>query len=135
MHIALADCKARHIYRLRSRNLSIGVFDPEQRGFIGLRVKFDAEYLFTEYHFDTGPPFGTAHPLEDLGELPPNIILAETLGTVDSNTRRPVFFDRPVADGGKGWCFEDTGEASMAISPVSVSNSSLLDLLKQYPSH
>lgn len=67
--IALADCQPRHLYRLHSRNLRYGAFNPDTRGFIGIRTKFSNRYLFTEYHYDTGAPFGTARPIEDLGEI------------------------------------------------------------------
>ena len=49
-------------YKLHSRNLAIGVYDGNE-GFIGIREKFGPRYLFTEYHWDQGPPFGTAIPL------------------------------------------------------------------------
>ena len=33
-YIKQEDCIARHVYLISSRNLSIGVFDPEDGGFI-----------------------------------------------------------------------------------------------------
>lgn len=69
-HIPIADCKRRHVYRLHSRNLKFGVFAPEkENGFIGIRTKFKSRFLFTEHHWDNGPPHGTARPVEDLGPL------------------------------------------------------------------
>ena len=68
-HIPLEECEGRAIYRLQSRNLIVGVFNEKKNGFIGIRQKFDSRYLFTEYHFDNGPPLGTARPLERLGKL------------------------------------------------------------------
>lgn len=65
-HIRLEDCKHSYLYRIYSRNLSFGVFHKKSSGFIGIREKFGYEYLFTEYHFDTGAPYGTVHPLEEL---------------------------------------------------------------------
>lgn len=55
-----------HLYRIKSRNLPYGVFDGKS-GFIGIREKFLELYLFTEYDYDDGPPFGTVRVLEDLG--------------------------------------------------------------------
>lgn len=55
------------IYAIRSRNLLVGVWDAEASGFIGLRTKFGSEYLFTEYHWDTGGQHGTAFAKRDLG--------------------------------------------------------------------
>jgi hypothetical protein len=76
--IPLTECKDRAVYRLRSRSLDFGVFVAATKGFIGIREKFGNKYLFTEYHYDTGPPIGTAKPLELLDfELDPRIQLKE----------------------------------------------------------
>lgn len=72
-YIPLTQCVDRAVYRIRSNNLGIGVFSKEIRGFIGIRTKFGNKYLFTEYHHDTGAPFGTACPVEQLGVLLANI--------------------------------------------------------------
>ena len=108
-YIPLTECKPRHIYRIRSRNLDVGVFDGNI-GFIGIRMKFRDRYLFTEDHHDTGAPFGTVMPIEDLGELPADIEAIEYTPTVDSSTGREIAFDEPVDNGGKGWYYLDTGE-------------------------
>ena len=78
-YLPISECKERHIYRLHSRNLAFGVFAPERdNGFIGIRTKFGARYLATEYHWDNGPPYGTAKPLEDVGIIKePRIRLVE----------------------------------------------------------
>jgi len=65
-HIKLEDCQKGHIYKISARNFNIGIFDGDT-GFIGVREKFGDRYLFTEYHWDTGPPFGTVRPLEAIG--------------------------------------------------------------------
>lgn len=131
--IPLTECKPRRLYRLRSRNLSVGVFDGKD-GFIGIRVKFGNRFLDTEYHWDKGPPHGTAKPLEDLGlDLPDPTLLANSLPTEDRETGRPVAFDRTpatVEEGGnsaglKGWYFTDTGEYSHNIWAVSKINREL----------
>ena len=72
-HIPLAECKHGGLYRIFSRNLSLGVFNKPSQGFIGIREKFGHHYLFTEYHWDTGPPFGTVHPKELLEMVPDEI--------------------------------------------------------------
>ena len=64
--IAQSECIVRHVYRIHSRNLMLGVYDG-RGGFLGIREKFDHRYVFTEYHRDTGPPLGTVGPVEDLG--------------------------------------------------------------------
>jgi hypothetical protein len=65
-YIPLNDCKHGTVYRLTSRNLICGVFNEKTKGFVGLREKFDRIFLFTEFHWDTGPPFGTAKPQKEL---------------------------------------------------------------------
>lgn len=130
-YIALEDCVYRGLYRLHSRNLSVGVFDEKRKGFIGVRRKFDSEFLDTEYHWDTGPPHGTCQPLEFLDVLlPQEIVLIEFLGSFDDETQRPVAFERPLRDGGSGWYFTDTGEPSAAIRSHIKSNERLFDWLK-----
>jgi hypothetical protein len=132
--INLTRCKKRRIYKLISRNLSFGVFDGETR-FIGIRTKFGRKFLDTEDHWDTGPPFGTARPEEDVGiVVPEDIILhvCENEGNpVDKSTGRDVSFDKPVSEGGKGWYFKDTGESSNNISPIAFQNRKLFEFLKK----
>ncbi len=77
-HIPLTDCIAGHLYEIDSRNLGLGVFNGKT-GFIGIRYKFGSRYLFTKYHFDKGPPYGTVHPIKDLGPIPDGIPLTENL--------------------------------------------------------
>lgn len=72
--IEMPDCKHGYVYRLRSRNLSIGVYDEAEKGFIGIREKFRHKFLSTEYHWDTGAPHGTASPVEELEKLPAGLI-------------------------------------------------------------
>lgn len=68
----------RGVYRIKSRNLQVGVFDGET-GFIGIRNKFDNQYLFTEHLFT--PTSGTVHPIRLLTHLPDQYALAESLGS------------------------------------------------------
>ncbi len=42
----------------------LGIYRSDDYGFVGIRHKMGHRYLFTEYHWDIGPPFGTANPLE-----------------------------------------------------------------------
>jgi len=69
--LPMADLEDRRIYHIQSRNLIVGVWHAENNGFIGIRRKFDREFLFEEYHWETGPPFGTAWAIEDLGVTAP----------------------------------------------------------------
>lgn len=134
MTIPLSDCVDRHIYALGSRNLVLGVFRKGTNGFVGIREKFGDFYLFEEYHWDCGPPYGTVTVYEDVGILPDEISMSPNEQTIDSKTNRAVDFDRTKIDelmypGGpnrmKGWFFLDTGEFSRNIMPVSRMNQAL----------
>lgn len=102
MHIPLEECKHGFLYKIFSRNLGLGVFDENTQGFIGIREKFRYEYLFTEYHWDTGPPFGTVHPDEELEECPCKSI-KEDLDIVGDESGRPLL--RHI-----DWRYRDTKE-------------------------
>ena len=129
-YIKVEDCVQGGLYRISSRNLAFGVFQAVSKGFVGIREKFGCEYLFEEYHWDNGPPHGTVMPKEFL-EACPLLDLRESIGSFDSVTNRLVEFDKPIADGGKGWYYLDTGEGSQDIRPVSKNNQELFDWLKQ----
>jgi hypothetical protein len=91
--IPLAECRPRRLYAIRSRNLAYGVYDGSG-GFIGIREKFGSRYLFTEYHWDQGPPFGTVSPQYDLGsELPEAIPLAESVDLAGRRAANTALFD------------------------------------------
>ncbi len=132
--IILSECKKRRVYKLISRNLLFGVFDGKTR-FIWIRTKFGRIFLDTEDHWDTGPPFGTARPDEDIGiDVPEEIVLHvhENEGiSKDKITGRDVSFDKPVSEGGKGWFFKDTGESSTNISPILFENRILFEFLEK----
>ena len=79
-------CQDRHLYRIRSRNLELGVYRAESGGFLGIRTKFGRRYVFEEYHWDNGPPYGTVKPVQELPEqLPAEIPNEESLGTFCSD--------------------------------------------------
>ncbi len=132
--INLSECKKRSVYKLLSRNLSFGVFDGKTR-FIGIRTKFGRKFLDTEDHWDTGPPFGTARPEEDIGVTVPEEIslhVCENEGIpIDKITGRDISFDRPISNGGKGWFFKDTGESNINISPIYLENRKLFEFLEK----
>lgn len=145
-YIPLLECKPRTIYRLNSRNLSFGVFTPENNEFIGIREKFGQEYLFAENHYDTGAPYGTVKPKEVIGEVPEDIEIGEFLGMMDSKTKRFLFWDKTPDESGqdrdyiggrkwqrvKGWFYKDTGEpVPYPRNPImAVDNEKLFEFLK-----
>lgn len=130
-YLPLNECKDRHLYQIHSRNLSYGVYNEQTKGFIGIRNKFGDNYLFTEYHRDADPTFGTVFPKKELGRIPDDLELKETLGTIDNKSKRPVEFDKPISEGGKGWFYADTGEGDKNIMPIAVSNIKLFEFLKE----
>ena len=83
-YIKLEDCEHGKVYELHSRNLSIGVFNKADNGFIGIRYKFGSEYLFTEYHWDTGEPYGTVKPQKLIAALPEEIPCDEEISLVEN---------------------------------------------------
>jgi hypothetical protein len=129
-YIKVEDCVDRGLYRISSRNLVYGVYCATSNGFIGIRMKFENQYLFTEFHWDAGEPFGTVCPLKFI-EMCPLTDIRESEDTFDEKTNRLVAFDKPIADGGKGWYYLDTGEVSQNIRPTSRTNQPLFDWLKK----
>jgi hypothetical protein len=85
-YIELHQCKKGYLYRISSRNLSIGAYDGKE-GFVGIREKFGNRYLFTEYHYDQGAPFGTVFPLEEIGPLPDNLVICDWLTNPDTEDK------------------------------------------------
>lgn len=75
-YITLENCRHGALYRINARNFSIGIYDEDNQGFIGIRTKFTMQFLDLEFHWDTGAPYGTVKPLEFLEWSPfsePNI--------------------------------------------------------------
>jgi len=72
LRIPKADCKDRKLYRIKSRNLAIGVFRAATGGFLGLRTKFGSTFVDEEFHWDNGEPYGTVDPQEELPEELPS---------------------------------------------------------------
>lgn len=70
--IPIGACREGFVYRIHSRNLKLGVFHSKG-AFLGIREKFGSRYLFDEYHWDQGPPFGTVKPLQELNRVPDEV--------------------------------------------------------------
>jgi len=68
------DLIDRGVYEIKSRNLELGVWNPNNEGFLGVREKWGIEYLSTEYLSREcgGTKLGidTATPLRFLEILP-----------------------------------------------------------------
>lgn len=87
--------------------------------------KWDVEYTEWERAL---LPHTTVHPKKELESLPEDIEVCETLGTIDGETGKPLLFDKPRSEGGKGWYDPDTGESCESM-PQSVSNEKLFKWL------
>lgn len=125
--IPLSDCKPGHVYRLRSRNLLFGVFNGST-GFIGIREKFGARFLFTEFHYDK---HGTVLPQEDLGPLPEGIEGRESEPTIDPQTDRLLEFRPDPQLPGRGkWHYSDDGSLFEG-RPHRPPNTALFEFLEQ----
>jgi len=69
-YIKPEDCKDGGLYRIRSRNLQLGVYRAECNSFIGIREKYDWLQLAEELHWDAGEPYGTVQPIEFVEDCP-----------------------------------------------------------------
>jgi len=65
--IPMEECKDGYVYKIAARNGGFGIYNEETKGFKLSRHKFGDNYIFEEYHWDTGAPYGTVKPLEDFG--------------------------------------------------------------------
>lgn len=130
----IADCIIRRVYKLHSNNLGLGVYIGKE-GFIGIREKFDHLYLFIEYHWDQGKPFGTVDEAVDTGiDVPESIQLATDLGTIDRTTGRQIKWNETTpnpnpSQKGRGWlgwwCYVDTEEPAPPNGPVNFDEDNL----------
>ena len=68
--IPVLQCKHGYLYIVACRNANIGIYDIHQKGFRISRFKFDRNYEFVEYHWDTNGSLGTARPLKKLFKPP-----------------------------------------------------------------
>lgn len=58
-------------YTLWARNAYVGVWLPEEKGFLISHYKvYPTPFLSVEYHWDVGEPLGTAKPLRPLVKCP-----------------------------------------------------------------
>lgn len=80
------ECLHRHVYLINSRNLRLGVYNEANGGFYGIRTKFGDNFIFCEYHWDNGSPYGTVKPQTLLpAGLAKTVSLSEILPQVFCN--------------------------------------------------
>lgn len=68
--IPLEKCKNGWAYYIHARNGKVGIFEKKEKGFRISRHKFNSNFLFVEYHWDNGEPFGTVKPISELEKVP-----------------------------------------------------------------
>lgn len=68
LHESELECGC--LYYINARNAHLGIWIPGKRGFIISRFKFKANYLFVEYHYDIGTPYGTVKPFYKIDRTP-----------------------------------------------------------------
>lgn len=95
MSINLSDLEVRGIYRLRARNLTMGVWTGQS--WIGIREKFGDFYLDQSEVPGDDRVIGSARATEKIGELPDEVETRARMPTVCDACGHPVEFvpDRP----------------------------------------
>ena len=68
-YIPLDKCRNGYLYRIEARNAGVGIYNEKEKSFTINRLKGD-RFLYPEYHWDTGEPYGTVKPLEEFEEAP-----------------------------------------------------------------
>lgn len=58
------------LYEIRARNSCAGIYNYDKRCFTIARTKFNFDYLFEEYDWNTGRPYGTAVPHRKIEDAP-----------------------------------------------------------------
>jgi hypothetical protein len=69
-YIKIPDLKEGYAYSILARNAWVGIWLNREKAFLISRYKFGQNYLFKEYHWDTGEPFGTVKPQKEIAEAP-----------------------------------------------------------------
>ncbi len=70
-YLGIEQMQAGMAYSIWARQAFTGIWLPERQGFLITRYKIHPlPYLFVEFHWDTGEPFGTAKPLRPLEICP-----------------------------------------------------------------
>lgn len=83
-YFSISSCKNGYVYKILARNGCIGVFNSQDSSFTLSRFKFSFNYLFEEYHWDTGEPYGTVKPIEEIEECPKDMNDKDKLSYLNS---------------------------------------------------
>lgn len=136
MLMPMDELEHRRLYRIRSRNLVVGVWNASARGFVGVRNKFGSEYPFVEYHYDADKNYGTVDLMEPMDRILPDWIDIRAGWSIceqcDDTYIHWVRFPNPHPDGPYGEYIHD-GEADHKPFDVrNVDNKELLNWLKPF---
>jgi hypothetical protein len=77
--IPMSELKDGYLYEIDARNQNRGIWFESVKGFEIARRKFDDVFLFIEYEWETGPPFGTARAFREIEKAPEGLSDAERL--------------------------------------------------------
>ena len=89
--IPMSELKNNYLYEIDCRNQNRGVWIEAQQGFQIARKKFDSTFLFVEYDWETGPPFGTARAFKEIEKAPENQTDEERLNYLLSHGGMTVY--------------------------------------------
>jgi len=95
-YLRLSELKDGYLYRIRARNGAFGIWIETRNAFILSRTKFDSNYPFEEYHYDTGAPFGTVKPLEEIERSPFNTAELKIESWVAEDGRRVAGYKKDI---------------------------------------
>jgi DNA-directed RNA polymerase subunit RPC12/RpoP len=66
----MKNLKDKWLYKIVARNAGVGIWEAKRKAFVISRYKFKDNFLFEEFHYAKGPPFGTAFeisgPIEEV---------------------------------------------------------------------
>lgn len=127
-YLGIDECINGYLYEIHSRNLTHGVYRELDNAFVGIRTKFGERFLFAEFHWDTGPPYGTVRPLRQIG--PSGVEhLREDLGLICTEHERPCVFIASHPASGTWQHLDDNSLLEGDDRPRSVPNTPLFDFL------
>jgi hypothetical protein len=69
-YLEVEELKPCYLYRIKARNGTVGIWDPDKGHFLLSRYKFGDNFTFGEIHWDLDTSFGTVKPWEELEETP-----------------------------------------------------------------
>lgn len=68
--ISIENCIHGCLYEVDARNFSFGVFNKDERGFIGIRHKFGTKFLDLELYWHANETYGTVIPIKYICDCP-----------------------------------------------------------------